>query len=89
MKSEERFHWGKSMLDIEEFERKRQNLFETKNQIFTQTDLENYFSDLKLVCSNESSSDLINLFPSIIKNAKKIGNDSILFKLYWLYFRQI
>ena len=89
MKSEERFHWGNSMLDIEEFKKKKQSLFETRNQIYTLTDLESYFSDLQLVCLNESSSNLVSLFPSLIKKAKKIGNDDILFKLYWLYFRQI
>ena len=70
------------MLDIEEFKRKRKNLFEKKDQIKTQKDLQEYFSDLELVCLNESSSDLINLFPSIIEKAKKVGNDDILFNIY-------
>ncbi len=89
MKSEERFYWGKSMLDIEEFNRKKQKLFETKDQINTQKELQNYLSDLKIVCTNEKSKDLVKLFQPLIDKAKKIGEEKSLFSLYWLYFRQI
>lgn len=77
------------MLDIDEFKRKKQRLFETKDQINTQKDLQEYFSDFELVCLNERSSDLVELFPLLIDNAIKIGNENLLFSLYWLYFRQI
>jgi tetratricopeptide (TPR) repeat protein len=77
------------MLDIEEFNRKKQKLFEKKDQINTQKDLQEYFSDLELVCLNESSSSLVELFPQLINKATKIGNDKLLFSFYWLYFRQI
>jgi len=77
------------MLDIEEFNRKKKRLFETKNQINTQKDLQEYFYDLKIVCLNERSSDIVKLFPQLIDKVKQIGNDNLLFSIYWLYFRQI
>jgi len=76
------------MFDVKEFYKARKKLFENQNSIHTLSDLENYLSDLDLVCANERSSEITDLFLPLLELAKPFNNNQALFELNWQYFLQ-
>ena len=77
------------MLDIEEYQKAKENLFKNKDTIETLSDFYDYLTDLEIVCTNERSSKLSNLLLSLIERSKELNDEELHFRLYWLYFRQI
>lgn len=76
------------MLDIEDFQKIRKNVFEYQNRLHDIISDENYFSDLKIVCANEKSSEVTNLLRTIIDELKEKFDTNCLFTIYWLYYLQ-
>ena len=76
------------MFNIKEFYKARKRLFENQNNIHTLSDLENYLSDLDLVCANERSSEIADLLLPLLELAKPFNNNQALFELNWQYFQQ-
>lgn len=76
------------MFDIKEFYKARKKLFENQNKIRTLSDLQDYLSDLDMVCANERSIEIADLLSSIIEVVKPLNDNLFLFELYWQYFLQ-
>jgi tetratricopeptide (TPR) repeat protein len=76
------------MFDIKEFYKARKKLFENQNKIHTLSDLQDYLSDLDMVCANERSIEIADFLSSIIEVVKPLNDNLILFELYWQYFLQ-
>ncbi len=76
------------MLDIEDLQKIKEKLFENKDTLKTESDFYDYLTDLELICANERSSKLSNLILILMAKSNIIANEDLLFRLYWLYFRQ-
>ena len=76
------------MLDIEDFQKIRKNVFEYQNSLHDIISDKNYLSDLKIVCANEKSSEVTKLLRTIIDELKEKLDINYLFTIYWLYYLQ-
>jgi len=76
------------LLDIEELQKMKKELFEKKDTIKKASDFHEYITNLEIICANERSSKLSNLLLLLIEKSKGIDDEDLLFQLYWLYFRQ-
>ncbi|MBW2004608.1 MAG: hypothetical protein JRI72_08335 [Deltaproteobacteria bacterium] len=76
------------MFDIEEFYKARERLFKNQSNLHTLSELEEYLSDLDLVCANERSSEIAELLSPLLDEVKSFSENQAQFELNWQYFQQ-